>query len=161
MDLLLFKPGDDIKGESQIKGHEDWIELFSYSHGISMQVTSDQSNTMRTSGKPTHQEFTVTKYLDGATPKLNEYCNKGDSIGTCTVIIGRNDNGAALPIITYTLEEVVISSIEVRGGGGAKPVEELSLNYTKIKWEYVQQKSSTEKKGNNSTVWDLKKNQAA
>jgi type VI secretion system secreted protein Hcp len=66
-----------------------------------------------------------------------------------------------LPIITYTLEDVVVSSISVSGGGGDKPVEALSLNYTKIKWEYVQQKSSTEKKGNNSTVWDLKTNQAA
>lgn len=161
MDLLLFKPGDDIKGESQIDGHTDWIELFSYSHGISMALTHDQSNTMRTTGKPVHQEFTISKCLDAATPKLNEYCNKGDSIGQCTVLVARNDNGAALPIITYTLEDVVISSISVSGGGGSKPVENLSLNYTKIKWEYVQQKSSTEKKGNNSTVWDLKTNKAA
>jgi type VI secretion system secreted protein Hcp len=161
MDLILFKPGDSIKGESQIDAHTDEIELLSFSHGMSMQVTSDQSNTERTSGKSMHQEFVIMKYLDAATPKLHEYCNKGDSIGQCTILIGRNDNGSVVPLITYTLDDAIISSISVSGGGGDKPVETLSLNYTKIKMEYKQQNSSTGQKGSNATTWDLKTNKAA
>ncbi len=44
----------------------------SYSHNVAMQVTNDVSNTERTSGRAHVGEMSLTKFVDLATPVLNE-----------------------------------------------------------------------------------------
>jgi type VI secretion system secreted protein Hcp len=158
-DVLLMKI-NDIKGESQMDGFAEQIELLSYSHSVVMQVTSDVSNTERTSGKPNHQDFTVTKYLDAASPPLNQYCCEGKSLGQVVITCGRNDSGKIYPLIVYTLDDAVVSSISVGGGGGDKPTETVTLNYTKIQWEYKSQKPTVGEKGTVGATWDLKTNKS-
>src|SRR5947209_20599965 len=109
MDVLILDMGSDVKGESNLTDFKDKMELLSFSHGVAMQITGDVSNTERTSGKPNHQDFTVTKYLDKSSPKFNEACCKGDNFKTVTVTVGRNDKGAVIPLIEYTLKNVVLS----------------------------------------------------
>ena len=121
MDVLLMKMDPAIPGTSTMKDVEGQIELLSFSHGVAMQITGDVSNTERTSGKPNHQDFTVTKYLDQSSPKLNESCCKGDNFKTVEIVVARNDKGAVLPLIKYTLKNVVLSSVSI-GGGVTSPV---------------------------------------
>jgi len=160
MDVILMKPGEDIPGESTMKGYEKQWELLSFNHGLSMQVTNDQSNTMRTSGKPQIYEMTITKYMDGASAKISDYILRGADIGKVTITTGRNDSGTMLPLMVYTLEECLISSVSTSGGGGDKPVETLTLNFTRIEWEYNQQKSDVSKAGKVAAVWNIKTNEA-
>ena len=87
-DAIILDMGKDLEGATQIKGYEKKIELFSYSHGVSMQVTNDVSNTERTSGKPMIQDFNVTKYLDKASPKMNQKCCEGAVIAKVIVTVG-------------------------------------------------------------------------
>jgi type VI secretion system secreted protein Hcp len=70
----------------------------------------------------------------------------------------RNDDGKMLPFIVYTLDNVIISHLSVSGGSGGKPVETMSLNFTKIKWEITAQKLGGQKEGNVSSVWDMAMN---
>lgn len=160
MDVLLLDI-EGIKGTSQMKGYTNKIECLSYSHGVAMQVTGDISNTERTSGKPVHQDIHITKYLDITTPKLNQHCCEGKAFKTVTLTVGRNDAGAVIPLIVYTLSNVVISSVSVGGGGGDKPVESISLNYAAIKWEYTPQKEEGGKEGTVPATWDVSLNAAA
>lgn len=161
MDAIVLDLGDTIKGDSTLEGFTDKIEVMSYSHNVAMQVTNDVSNKERTSGRPHVGEFTITKFLDGATPTLNEYCCGGKAIPTATITVGRNagdDSGKTLPLIVYTLSNVVISNVSVSGGAGGKPVETLSLNFTKIKWELTSQKDDGSKEGTAATTWDAAAN---
>jgi type VI secretion system secreted protein Hcp len=158
MDAIILDLGDDIKGECVLEGYTDKIELMSYSHNVAMQVTNDVSNKERTSGKPHIGEFTVTKFVDVSTPTLNEYCCSGKAITTATVVVGRNaaeNSGKILPFITYTLSNVLLSNVSVSGGAGGKPVETLSVNFTKIKWELTSQKDDGSKEGTAASTWDL------
>jgi type VI secretion system secreted protein Hcp len=66
-----------------------------------------------------------------------------------------------LPYLVYTLENAIVSSQSLSSGGGDRPVETLTLNYTKIKWDFTQQKADTGKKGNNGAIWDLALNTPA
>ena len=84
-----------------------------------------------------HQDFTITKYLDRASPLINQNCCMGTVSNEVLITVGRNDAGVILPLIEYSLEEVLISSVSVGGGGGGKPVETVSLNYSRIEWVYV------------------------
>ncbi|HEX5604397.1 MAG TPA: type VI secretion system tube protein Hcp [Pyrinomonadaceae bacterium] len=158
MDVLLMKMDPAIPGTSTMKGSETQIELLSFSHGVAMQITGDVSNTERTSGKPNHQDFTITKYLDQASPKLNEACCKGDNFKSVELVVGRNDKGAVIPLIKYTLKNVVLSSISIGGGGGDKPVETVTMNYNHITWDFHTQKAEGAEQGHVDTKWDLAKN---
>lgn len=157
--ILIDLPG--LEGTSQLAGFEKKIELLSYSHGVSMQVTGDVSNTERTSGRPMHQDFSMSKYIDKTTPMLNQHCCEGKLFATATITIGRNDAGVVIPLIVYTLTNVVISSVSVGGGGGDKPVESFSLNYASIKWDFSTQKEAGGKEGTVQGKWDISTNKAA
>ena len=160
MDQITMKM-DPIKGESQLAEFKEEIEILSYSHGVSMQVTGDVSNTERTSGKPNVQDFTLTKYADLATNPLNQSCCEGKIFPSALITISRNDGGKSIKLMTYTLENVVISSISIGGGGGDKPVETLSLNFAKIEWNYIAQLEAGGAAGNIPGTWDIALNKAA
>ena len=160
MDVILADIGG-LEGTSQIEGYVKKVELLSYSHGVAMQVTGDVSNTERTSGKPIHQDFHISKYVDKTTPLLNQHCCEGKAFPTVTITIGRNDAGKVIPLIVYTMTNVVVSSVSVGGGGGDKPIESVSLNYASIKWDFSTQKEEGGKEGTVQGKWDLSTNQAA
>ena len=161
MDVIMLDLGDTIKGDSVLEGYVDKIEVMSYSHNVAMQVTNDVSNKERTSGRPHVGEFTLTKFVDGATPTLNEYCCAGKEIPLATITCGRNSgdaSGKPMAFIVYTLSNVILSNVSVSGGSGGKPVETISLNFTKIKWELTSQKTDGSKEGTAASTWDLAAN---
>jgi len=158
MDILILDCGTDIAGESLLTDYAGKIELLSYSHGVAQQITGDQSNTKRTSGKPNHQDFTVTKYVDLASCKLIDYCNQAKPLATITVTVGQNDNGTVIKYFTYVMTNALISSVSVGGGGGGKPQETVTFNYTKMTWTYNQQAEAVGASGSNSAIWDLSTN---
>jgi type VI secretion system secreted protein Hcp len=158
MDVIIMDMGSEVQGESSLKGYEKKIELLSFSHGVAMQITGDVSHNERTSGKPHHQDMTVTKYLDAASPVLNQACCEGKTFPQVDIVIGRNVDGKVIELMRYTMKNVLISSIAVGGGGGDKPVETVTLNYNAIEWKFTSQKDSI---GQNAVVnasWNLTTN---
>jgi type VI secretion system secreted protein Hcp len=158
MDVIILDCGSAIEGECVLPDYAKKIELLSYSHGVAQQITGDQSNTKRTSGKANHQDFTVTKYVDLASCKLIEYCNQAKAIASVTVTVGQNDNGAVIKYLTYVFTNALISSVSVGGGGGGKPQETVTFNYTKMTWTYNVQQEEGGAKGSTTTNWDLSTN---
>lgn len=156
--IFLLIPG--VPGASKVPGHEGAIEVLSFSHGVSAQVTHDVSNKNRTSGRPMHQDFSITKYIDEASPLLNQKCCEGAVLGDVVLTVGRNEAGEILDLLRYTLSNAVLSSVSIGGGGGGTPVETLTLNYSAIQWSYSVR---AEGDGDESTVvgaWDLSENRA-
>jgi type VI secretion system secreted protein Hcp len=160
MDVIILDCGSDIEGESTMDGYAKKIELLSFSHGVAQQITGDQSNQKRTSGKPNHQDFTITKYVDLASCGLIDFCNQAKNLATVKIIIGQNEAGKVNAILTYTMTNALVSSVSVGGGGGGKPQETVTFNYTKIQWDYKQQASAVSDSGKNSAKWSLETNKA-
>lgn len=161
MDSIFLDLGDAIKGDSTIDGFKSKIEIMSFSHSVQMQVVNDVSNSQRTSGKPYLGEFSISKYVDSTTPTLNQHCCAGTEIKKATITCTRNSGeakGAPMTFIKYILDNVYISSISVNGGGGDKPSESLSLNFSKIRWEKTTQASDGVKKGTSATSWNAETN---
>lgn len=162
MDVLILDASSaNINGESQVTDYKNKIEVLSYTHGVSQQITGDQSNTKRTSGKPNHQDFTITKYQDLSSCKLIDFCNQAKPIPTLKFIIGQNSNGKVEKIFEYDMTNALVSTICTGGGGGGKPTETVTFNYTKISWTYHVQKSEIGEAGSTAATWNLATNAAS
>jgi type VI secretion system secreted protein Hcp len=148
-----------IKGDCTDKDHTGWIEIQSFSHGLSQQIGGSRSSGgAATAGRCDHQDFTIIKELDFATPKLLEKCCDGEHIAKVVIDLCRAGQNK-ISFMKITLSDVVVSSISPGGSaGGSMPVESLSLNYGKVEWLYTQTTSKGEKKGQMKAGWDCEKN---
>jgi type VI secretion system secreted protein Hcp len=153
---------DVIPGESTDDKHKDWIEVLSFSHGVS-QPASGSSSTAggRSAERCDHQDFSIVKTLDKASPKLALFCCNGQHIKEVKVELCRA-SGDKQKYMEYKLSDVIVSN--VRPGGSAQgsetlPVEEVSFNYGKIEWIYTATDHKTGKAaGDVKAHWDLTAN---
>lgn len=156
---------DGVPGESTDDKHKDWIEVLSYSHGLSQPASgSVSSGGSRSAERCDHQDFSVVKTLDKASPKLALFCCNGSHVKNVTVELCRA-GGDKQPYMKYLMNDVIISSVRPGGsaqGGETLPLEEVSFNYGKIQWTYTETDHKTGKpKGSVETHWDLHINKGA
>jgi type VI secretion system secreted protein Hcp len=139
-----------LNGSSKLKKSKDAIEVYSFRHRISIPLSSSQaSNMSRTQGRTHHEDLTIGKLVDKASPNLNLYCSQGKIVGNATLTIYEPNADAPQPVCSFKLENVIISSVVVGGGADDLPSETVTLNYSAITWT---QGTS------NSTNWDLTTN---
>lgn len=139
MDAIILDLGQDLRGDATLPGFEGKVELLSFAHGIAQPITGDPRSRERASGRALHQEMTVTKYLDRASPLLNLSCCEARVFPQADIVLVRSDGGSVVELMRYTLKNVIISVVSVGGGGGGMPVESLALNYEQIIWKYTPQ----------------------
>lgn len=157
--MAIFLKFDAIvEGESANAAHPKWIELNSFSHGLGIAVSSSASSSgSRTSGIPSHAEISVAKMVDKASVKMNEALCNSTNFKEVIVEFTENNAGKEETIFKLTLNDVIISSISISGGGGSSELSEsFSLNYGKIKWEYTSfDQSSGKKMGQVAATWNV------
>ncbi|MGI8742111.1 MAG: Hcp family type VI secretion system effector [Bryobacteraceae bacterium] len=153
---------DGIPGESTDDKHKDWIEVLSFNHGVTQPSSATASSAGGgTAERTEHQDFSITKFVDKASPKLYESCSSGKHIKEVTIEMCRA-SGDKLKYMEVKMEQVIIS--HVAPGGTSKgehgfPTEAVSFNYGTIKWTYTQQKRADGSGGGNVTGgWDLTAN---
>ena len=153
---------DGIPGESTDDKHKDWIEILSYSWGVS-QPGSGVASTAggASSQRADFQDFSIVKQLDKSSPKLALACAKGDHIKEVKVELCRA-GGDKMVYMEYKMSNVMISSVRRGGsaqGGENVPLEEIGFDYGKIEWTYTQQKREDGSGGGKvSAYWDLQSN---
>jgi type VI secretion system Hcp family effector len=152
----VFLQIDGIPGESTDDKHKNWIEVSSYSHGV-CQLSAGERSTggAATGGRCDHQDFTISKSLDKASPVLNLYCSNGKHIEKITIELCRA-TGDKQPYLVYKLVDSVVSSVGIGGGGGGIPNESVTFNYGAIYWTYIEtDHQSGKKKGEIKKWWNL------
>jgi len=157
-DMFLYIEG--LPGESTDDDHDNWIDVLSYSWGVSQpSAGSMSSGTSRSSERSLHLDFTVTKMLDKTSPKLALYCSNGQHITEAILVIRRADE-AGTQIMQYRMTDLVISSVFVNGIAGQemRPTEEIGLAYTQIEWIYTELNELGMAKGNVEAYWNLETN---
>lgn len=148
---------DAIPGECEDKGHEGQIQVLSFSHGISQPGTNLGGGGARgSSGKAEHGYFTITKYIDKATPKFNLFCSKNEDLKKVTLEICRTVN-TKICYMKYEFEPCLVAAVSVGGstGGEDRPTESVSFNYTKVTWTYTEVKKDNSPGGDTMAWFDL------
>ena len=148
-----------IKGESTDDKHKDWIEILSFNWGVSQMASASQSTSGGgTSQRAAFQDLSIVKMMDSASPLLFKACAKGDHLDEVKLELCRA-GGDKLTYMEYTLNNVIISSVSVGGGGGGEPTESVTFNYGKIKLNYIKQaRKGGGAAGNVPAGWDLQIN---
>jgi type VI secretion system secreted protein Hcp len=154
-----FMKVDGIPGESTDDKHKDWIEVLSYSGGVSQPASGSASTAGgRSAERANFQDFSVVKDLDKASAKLFLACAKGDHIKKIEIELCRAA-GDKQKYMKYDLSDVIVSGVRPGGsaqGGETLPLEEVSFNYGKIEWTYTETDHKTGKpKGDVKAHWDL------
>jgi type VI secretion system secreted protein Hcp len=160
MAVDMFCKIDGIDGESTDDAHSDWIEILSFSHGVSQPVSGASRTGGRTGGRADFQDFVMTKTIDKATPDLNLYCCNGSHISKIEIELCLA-TGDKHTFMKYELEDVIVSSVSPGGSADsseAKPLETLSFAYGKIKWEYTPIDNTGKPGAAVDRTWDLEAN---
>lgn len=144
-----------IEGTATDDQHQKWIEIQSYSWGVSQSASVAQS----TAGRASLQDISVVKEMDGSSAKIAEECAKGTHFDEVKLDVCRaTGEGKQTTFMQYILNDVVVSSYSVSGGGDGYPMESVTLNYGKIKWEFTKVDPKGNPAGKLAAGWDAKSN---
>lgn len=156
MPFDAFLKIEGIDGESTDDKHKSWIEVLSYSWGVSQMGARSASGTGgAAAARADFQDFSVVKILDKASPVLALACSEGRHVKEVKVELCRA-GGDKMPYMEYKMSDAILSSVSVGGGGGGEPTESLTFNYGKIEWTYTQQKRADGTPGGKVPGgWDL------
>ncbi len=153
---------DGIPGESTDDKHKDWIEVLSYSTGITQPTSGSASTGGGATAERAHfTDFSIVKALDKASPKIALACADGTHVKEVVVELCRA-GGDKVKYMEYKMSNCVISSFRPGGsahGGETLPLEEVGFNYGKIEWTYTQQKRADGSGGGQVAAgWNLEAN---
>jgi type VI secretion system secreted protein Hcp len=152
---------DGIKGESTDSEHRDWIEVLAFNQSLAQpQGTAANPTGGGAAAHTGHQDFTITKRLDVASPMLYEACATGKHIKDVTIDMMRSSLEKPVKYMVVKMEQVLISRVATSGSGDS-PTESVSFNYSKISWTYTQQKGAGGSQVGSTGGWSLVKNKVA
>jgi type VI secretion system secreted protein Hcp len=140
MAVDYFLKLDGIEGESEDDKHKNEIQLTSFSWGETQQGTMAFGGGGG-AGKVQFQDGHFTAHTNKASPKLAIACATGQHIKTVVLSV-RKAGGSQEDYYKVILTDVLVSSFQSGGSSGADavPVDQFSLNFAAIEFEYKPQK---------------------
>jgi type VI secretion system secreted protein Hcp len=149
----------EIPGESTDAAHKGWIEIDSFSSGVSQMAGSDRSaGGVGAGGKAQFQDISIAKQVEKSSPKLQAFCADAKTIPMVEIHFCRA-TGKKTVYLEYKLTDAIISSMSVSGGGGVPPSESIAFNFGKIEMTYTETDHKTgAAKGKVASWWDLTEN---
>ncbi len=157
MALDMFIKIDSIKGESTDDKHKDEIDVLAWSWGMS------QSGTTHTgegggAGRVSFKNLTITKRTDSASPALMLACSRGSHIKEATLTV-RKPGEMPVEFVRLKLTEIMVSSLDdVTCGDEPFIAEQVTLDFSKVQFEYFRQKPDGTTEPVPSFKWDIKAN---
>lgn len=145
MAVDYFLKIDGVPGESKAKGHENEIQVESWSFGA-QNAGSSSYGTGASTGKASFNDFHFTMPNSKSSHLLILKCATGEHIKeatlTCRLATG---SGGQKPFLIIKFDDIVISGFQSSGtptDPSGRPHEQITFNFTKITWD---QKKQTEK----------------
>jgi type VI secretion system secreted protein Hcp len=157
MALDMFLKLDGVAGESLVTGHVGEIDILAWSWGMSNSGTAHAGGGSG-AGKVNVQDLSITKYIDKSTPSLMLYSCNGKHVATGLLTV-RKAGEKPLEYLKLSLTEVMVTSVSTGGSGGEdRLTENISLNFAKVKVEYIEQTAKGGAGATPSMGWDIAAN---
>ena len=138
MSVDMFLKIDDIEGESVDDVHADEIDVLSWNWGMSQSGTT-HSGRGGGAGKVNVQDLSFVHYVDKSSANLMKMCCNGKHFEEATLVV-RKAGEMPLEYMIVTMKNGLISSVSTGGSGGEDRItENVTLNFSEFKTEYVPQ----------------------
>lgn len=158
MATSTYLHADPLKGESTDDAHKDWIEVDSFSFGVSQPVSGASGTGGRAAARADFQSFCVNKMVDKSSVDLALHCAQGKHIAKLELEVCQ-ETGEKVNYWKYEFENTMVQSVSTNGGGSMRAAESVCFVYDKVTWTYTAVKddgSAGDKVG--PKIWDLEKN---
>jgi type VI secretion system secreted protein Hcp len=156
--MPIYMKYDGIDGSVTADGHSKWIELESCQLGVHRNITSATGRgTNREAGAPAVSEIVVTKAQDCASVNLFKASLWGEG-KKVKIDFCKTDKDKLEVFLQVELENTLVSSYSASGHGGdsnARPMESLSLNFTKITYVATHMDAENKTSKPDRAMWDL------
>lgn len=131
---------EGIDGEAQDSKHKNEIMVESFSWGETQTGTHAGSGGGG-AGKVSMQDFHFVMKVNKASPKLMLACATGSHIKKAVLTV-RKAGGSQEEFYIITMSDLLVSSYQTGGSGAGDviPMDQCSLNFSKIEYEYKPQK---------------------
>jgi type VI secretion system secreted protein Hcp len=154
----MFLKIDGVEGESSDDKHKGEIEIESFSWGA-INASEAARGTGAATGKVALQDFHFVTQVSKASPVLFVGCASGEHFKEALLTV-RKAGGEQQEFLKVTMSEVLVSSFQSGGSSGSDllPMEQISLNFSKIEVFYKEQRPDGSLEGAITAGWDLKTN---
>ena len=159
MAMDMFIKIGSLKGESVDKTHAGEIDVLAWSWGMSNSGSAHVGGGAG-AGKVNVQDLSFTKYIDSASNGLMTALAKGSHIDKCSLLVRKAGEGQQR-YIQIDMEEVLVSSVSTGGSGGEdRLTENVTLNFSKVTFNYATQDSKGGVGADATFGWDIAQNVA-
>ena len=158
MAIDYFLKIDGIPGESLDSKHKGEIEVEAWSWGEANPAPPHGTGTGAGAGKVQMQDFNFTARISKASPNLMLACASGKHLKSA-VLTARKPGKPAAEFLTFSLSDILVSGYQIGGvEGEVVPMDNVSLNFSKIQMEYKEQKADGSLGTSVKAGWDVKHN---
>ena len=146
-----------IEGESKDSKHSNEIDVLSFSWGET-QTGTHAGGGGGGAGKVSMQDFHFVMKTNKASPKLLLACANGEHIPEA-IMVCRKAGKDQQDFMKLKFYDLLVSSYQTGGSstGDEIPMDQISLNYAKIEYEYREQNADGTMQGPIKAGYDLKK----
>ncbi len=153
----MFIKIQDHPGESEDDDHKEWIDVLSWSWGMSQSANTHMGGGGGQS-QASVQDMSIVKFVEKSSPALQHSCLVGKHIPKaelhCTKAGGDNK---ALEYIIVIMSDVIISSVSTGGSGGEdRMTESISLNFAKVEYQFTTQTKDGGADKKPKLTWEIK-----
>lgn len=144
---------DGIDGEADGKDcRKCWIEIESVGWGTPTPTTAGSHGSGGGAGKVSVHDISITKMSDKSSSQLMLASTNGTHIKSAKLFV-RKQGTDQHEYLTYELENVLVSSFSTSGHGSSsgRPMESLSLNFTKVTFQWTDEKGKVKNLGAGQT----------
>jgi type VI secretion system secreted protein Hcp len=139
MAVDVFLKLGTIKGDSKDSEHKEWIDVLSWSWGLSQSGTFAYGGGGG-AGKVNVSDLSIMKRVDMSSTDLMLKCATGKHYPDATLEM-RKAGDKPLVFMIIKMTDVLISSVQT-SASSEEPMESLSLNFAKVNVKYVGQEAS-------------------
>jgi type VI secretion system secreted protein Hcp len=149
----------DIVGESTDDRHLGWIEIESFSWGMT-QSGSFSGGGGGGTGKVSFQDIHFTAHTQKSSPLIAKTCATGQHIPKAQLSFIKAQSDKGFEFVKFEFTDVLVSSYQLGGssGGEDRPTDSFSLNFAKIEFDYIPQKADGSADSPVVFIFDVREN---
>lgn len=129
---ILLKFDTEIKGDSNIKDHEDWITLESASFNVQRSISTSGGGKSREVSNPMFGDVQCFKTTDVTSPEIFFQAIQGKSLGKAELHwVQTGAEGSTQVYYSVTLDAPIVAHYDISSGGD-RPTESFSISFAEI-----------------------------